>query len=118
MRSSLFLLLISSTLFSCQNSSTKNNETGNDTSLFFKKTDNVLSRGNSEKPSAAISEIGRQVFISTCNTCHKDSAKSLAPAPGVLSNMTPRSILAALDNGKMRKQAEKLTEEQRKAVRA
>ncbi len=40
----------------------------------------------------------------------------LAPAPGLLGGMTPRSVLAALNQGKMKVQAEKLSEEQRKAV--
>ncbi|MDB5247878.1 MAG: dehydrogenase, partial [Segetibacter sp.] len=63
-----------------------------------------------------IAEIGRRVFISTCSACHKDSAKSGAPAPEILASMTPRSVLASLTIGKMRAQAEKLSDKQRRAV--
>ncbi|MCW3110833.1 MAG: dehydrogenase [Segetibacter sp.] len=66
--------------------------------------------------SKEIAEMGRQVFISTCSACHKDLAKSLAPAPAILETMTPRSVLASLTIGKMRVQAEKLSDKQRRAV--
>ena len=60
--------------------------------------------------------IGHEVFFSTCNTCHKDTSILGAPSRGILSTMTPRAILSALDNGRMKVQAKSLTEDQRKAV--
>ncbi len=62
------------------------------------------------------SALGRKVFYSTCYTCHKDTAGYLAPGVSVLSLMTPRAVLAALNNGKMRQQAASLSENERNAV--
>jgi polyvinyl alcohol dehydrogenase (cytochrome) len=112
---SIFLILVF-TLAGCQNSSSKKQSAGNDSASVQKAGDAPLHLVRYEKPSAAVSEAGKQVFISTCSSCHKDSAGSLAPAPAVLAGMTARSILAALDKGKMRVQAEKLTEDQRASV--
>lgn len=99
MRPLFILLMTILTLYSCQSSGSRNRVTD-----------------NSAKVPEAISQMGKQVFISTCATCHKDSAGSLAPAPDLLGGMSARSVLAALDKGKMRLQAEKLTEDQRSAV--
>ncbi len=68
------------------------------------------------QPGDTISALGRKVFYSTCYTCHRDSAGYLAPGISVLSLMTPRAILSALNNGKMRQQAASLSENERKAV--
>lgn len=57
-----------------------------------------------------------KIFFTSCYTCHKDSAASLAPSQSVMSLMTPRAILASLTNGKMRQQGANLSEEERKAV--
>jgi polyvinyl alcohol dehydrogenase (cytochrome) len=100
----------------CQNSTSQLETGGNDSASAQKTSDVPLQVNRIEKPSVGVSELGKQVFISTCAPCHKDSAGSLAPAPAVLAGMTPRSILAALDKGKMRVQAEKLTEDQRASV--
>src|ERR1700722_6936460 len=64
----------------------------------------------------SIREAGKKFFYATCYSCHKDTTGSLAPGHSVLSAMTPRAILAALDNGKMRMQAAALSENDRKAV--
>ncbi len=116
MRLLLLALSFTSILIGCQNSSSRNQEPRNDSTKVQKAQDAPLQLIIYQKPSAAISEAGKSVFISTCSTCHKDSANSLAPAPALLSGMTARSVLAALDKGKMRVQAEKLSEEQRTAV--
>ena len=50
-------------------------------------------------------ELGKKVFYASCQACHKDSAGMIAPGVSVLSTMTPRAILASLNNGKMRQQA-------------
>jgi polyvinyl alcohol dehydrogenase (cytochrome) len=77
----------------------------------------VLARNNRDGPPGdTVSALGRKVFYSTCYTCHKDTAGYLAPGISVLSVMTPRAVLAALVNGKMRQQAASLTENERKAV--
>jgi polyvinyl alcohol dehydrogenase (cytochrome) len=60
--------------------------------------------------------LGKRVFFATCSTCHKDTVGSLAPGHTILSTMTPRAILAALENGKMRQQGAALSESERKAV--
>jgi polyvinyl alcohol dehydrogenase (cytochrome) len=59
---------------------------------------------------------GKTGFFETCYGCHRDTAGHLAPALSILRSMTPRAVLAALDNGKMRPQAAALSEDQRKAV--
>ena len=61
-------------------------------------------------------ELGKKVFYASCQACHKDSAGMIAPGISVLSTMTPRAILASLDNGKMRQQATNLSGEERRAV--
>lgn len=61
-------------------------------------------------------ELGKKVFYASCQACHKDSAGMIAPGLSVLSTMTPRAILASLNNGKMRQQATNLSGEERKAV--
>src|SRR5579863_3732912 len=63
-----------------------------------------------------VAPAGRSIFAQYCRACHADSTKSLAPDPTILSSMTPRAIVAALDNGKMRVQGSSLTPEQRKNV--
>lgn len=57
-----------------------------------------------------------KIFLANCFTCHKDSAASMAPGVSIMSTMTPRAILASLNNGKMRQQGANLSEEERKAV--
>lgn len=64
----------------------------------------------------SIAIIGKRVFFANCSTCHKDSSALTAPGQTILSAMTPRAVLAALDNGKMRLQAAKLSEQERRAV--
>jgi polyvinyl alcohol dehydrogenase (cytochrome) len=60
--------------------------------------------------------IGKRVFLANCSTCHRDSSGLAAPGQTILSAMTPRAVLAALDNGKMRVQAAKLSDQEKKAV--
>jgi polyvinyl alcohol dehydrogenase (cytochrome) len=80
-------------------------------------TPSVLNGINGDgRPGDTVRDIGRKVFYSTCYTCHKDTAGYLAPGYSVLSLMTPRAVLAALDNGKMRQQAASLSENERRAV--
>lgn len=69
-----------------------------------------------ERAADSLPVSGKKIFYATCNGCHKDTAGYLTPGISVLSTMTPRAILAALDYGKMRQQAAPLTENERKAV--
>lgn len=64
---------------------------------------------------AALPE-GQKLYLATCNPCHQAGAGVGAPAYGVLAQMPPRAILAALQTGKMRLQAKDLTPDQRTAV--
>jgi polyvinyl alcohol dehydrogenase (cytochrome) len=72
--------------------------------------------GSGRNPADTTWQMGKQVFFTTCNTCHKDSSTLLAPGFTVLTTMTPRSILYSLDKGKMSQIAASLTEEQRREV--
>jgi polyvinyl alcohol dehydrogenase (cytochrome) len=69
-----------------------------------------------EKIPDSIANTGRILFNATCKNCHNDSAKLKAPGLDILSTLTPRAIFAAMKNGKMRAQAEGLSDEQRKAI--
>jgi len=76
--------------------------------------DAISVNGTTADDSIAI--IGKRVFFANCSSCHKDSSAMAAPGQTILSAMTPRSILAALTNGKMRLQAAKLSDQEKKAV--
>jgi polyvinyl alcohol dehydrogenase (cytochrome) len=77
----------------------------------FPRTFVIDSDSNSPVDSTA-----EKIFLSNCFSCHKDSAASLAPGISIMSTMTPRAIVASLNNGKMRQQGANLSEEERKAV--
>jgi polyvinyl alcohol dehydrogenase (cytochrome) len=80
------------------------------------QTSNIIPNNRNAEPGDTTRDLGRKVFYSTCYSCHKDTAGYLAPGHSVLSTMTARAVLAALDNGKMRQQAVSLSENERKAV--
>src|SRR5687767_6503206 len=61
-------------------------------------------------------EIGMKIYYSQCQTCHKDSVTNIAPGLGVMRNMSTRSIVAALNNGKMRAQGALISAGERIAV--
>lgn len=69
-----------------------------------------------QKPDSLTVRLGNQVYASSCMVCHQETASLKAPSQAVLSLMTPRAILSALETGKMRTQAANLTTEQREAV--
>src|SRR5580658_4104319 len=60
--------------------------------------------------------VGKRIFYSSCNTCHKDSGLALAPSLTVLRAMTARAVLFALDKGKMKLQGASLNTGQRRAI--
>lgn len=76
---------------------------GSKDSIYFRKVDTVV-------------ENGRQIFINSCYSCHKDSVNTQVPGPTILSTMTPKSIYVALTSGKMKAQGATLTPAQRKTV--
>jgi polyvinyl alcohol dehydrogenase (cytochrome) len=77
---------------------------------------NPMAKSTAKPQSDSLPVSGKKVFYTTCSACHKDTAGYLTPGLSVLSNMTPRAILAALDYGKMRQQAASLSEDERKSV--
>ncbi|WP_075349442.1 outer membrane protein assembly factor BamB family protein [Algoriphagus marinus] len=84
-----------------------------------KPTDNT-SENVSAASDAPISEevlkLGEQTYTTVCAACHADGNTTLAPAKGLLAGMSPHAILAALNMGKMRVQAEPLSTDEREAV--
>ena len=76
----------------------------------------LIQNDGTKSPTDTTRALGKKVFYTNCNTCHRDSSGNLAPGYSILTSMTPRAILAALDNGKMRQQAAILSENERKAV--
>ncbi|RYG00440.1 MAG: cytochrome c, partial [Chitinophagaceae bacterium] len=59
---------------------------------------------------------GKEIFIAACSSCHRDSSAILAPGTSVLSSMTPRMILTALQTGKMQVQGKTISDEEKKTV--
>jgi len=108
MRLAICVAILITTSSACRYKS-RENSAGN-------QSDSLQNSAGVKIVSQADSLMGSQVFFSTCTTCHKDTSVLRAPSRGVLSTMTPRAILAALDNGRMKTQASKLTESQRRAV--
>ena len=109
MRYVICLTICISTILACQNNSKENKSA--ESSDSSKKTNAGVTT-----VSHADSLMGSEVFSSTCSNCHKDTSILRAPSKGVLSTMTPRAILAALDNGRMKAEAAKFSEDQRRAV--
>lgn len=84
-----------------------------------KPADNIvenLAAANDAPISEAVLKLGEQTYTTVCAACHTESNANLAPAKGLLSGMSPHAILAALNVGKMRVQAEQLSPEEREAV--
>ena len=71
---------------------------------------------NEVTPDKIPDSTAKKIFYASCFTCHKDSAATLAPGLAIMSAMTPRAILASLNNGKMRQQGAIISEEERVAV--
>ncbi|MET0242259.1 MAG: PQQ-binding-like beta-propeller repeat protein [Flavitalea sp.] len=69
-------------------------------------------------PSAAdtTKRSGREIFITACSSCHRDSSAILAPGTSVLSAMTPRMILTSLQTGKMQVQGKTISDEEKQTV--
>ena len=64
----------------------------------------------------SVRAMGKSAFMQTCESCHHDTINARIPAKIVLSTMTPRAVLAAMETGKMRIQAFALSAIQRKAI--
>ncbi|WP_296703052.1 PQQ-binding-like beta-propeller repeat protein, partial [Algoriphagus sp.] len=61
-------------------------------------------------------KLGENTYKTVCAACHTEANVNLAPAKSLLEGMSPHAILAALNIGKMRVQAEQLSTEEREAV--
>jgi polyvinyl alcohol dehydrogenase (cytochrome) len=59
---------------------------------------------------------GARVFSESCVACHSTVQSSRAPGPYMLSQLTPRAIFTALEDGIMRAEGAALSREQRIAV--
>src|SRR5437868_3474886 len=59
---------------------------------------------------------GAALFQSNCATCHSAGSAAGAPLPETLRQMTAKSILAALETGKMRAMGSALAPGQREAI--
>lgn len=75
----------------------------------------------SEKPSTDLhinnpNDSAKNIFLINCAACHRDSVASAGPSLTILSTMTPRAILASLNNGKMRQEGANLSDEERRSV--
>lgn len=67
-------------------------------------------------PQDSSMSVGKKIFYSSCNACHKDSGLALAPSLPVLQAMTAKAVLFALEKGKMKLQGAVLNDGQRTAV--
>src|SRR5690349_4398373 len=59
---------------------------------------------------------GAALFQSNCATCHSAGSIAGAPLPETLRQMTAKSILSALETGKMRVMGQALAAGQREAI--
>ncbi|MFP8877133.1 MAG: c-type cytochrome, partial [Myxococcota bacterium] len=59
---------------------------------------------------------GAVIYKDHCAVCHSGVGGGRGPGIPNLSNMAPRSILAAIQTGKMKAVADGLSEEQQQAV--
>ena len=82
--------------------------------FFVLLTTNIFSV-NAQLPDS-ITTMGKMAFIQRCQSCHRDTMNSRIPTPAILSCMTARAVLAAMENGKMRQQASSLSALSRKAI--
>ena len=57
-----------------------------------------------------------KLFTQNCASCHMDGGQSKAPSLVHLGSMTPRSILAAMETGKMQPQSQKISHEDKIAI--
>ena len=59
---------------------------------------------------------GQRVFETACASCHADAGDERTPGVGLLAQLTPRAIVASLEDGVMRAEGAELTPEQRVQV--
>src|ERR1700759_2459316 len=64
----------------------------------------------------SVRAMGKSAFMQACQGCHRDTINARIPAKIILSTMTPRAVLAAMETGKMRIQASALSTVQKKAI--
>jgi polyvinyl alcohol dehydrogenase (cytochrome) len=116
MKKLLLLTTLPALIMSCFNSSTPDKKTDKDSAASAAAPAISLFKDKIAQPSAAVRVMGKQVFETVCATCHNDTTKTGAPAVTLLGGMSSRTVLFALDKGKMQQQAKGLAEDQREAV--
>ncbi len=84
--------------------------------LLFTLLLSLTMMGSRAQIADSVKFIGKSAFMQTCNSCHRDTINSRIPARAILSTMTPRAVLAAMETGNMRIQASGLSPVQRKAI--
>lgn len=67
-------------------------------------------------PPPSDGSLGHTVYRTSCESCHSGEESERAPRMVSLAGMTPRAIHAALTTGRMRRQSEDLSDEERVAV--
>ena len=65
---------------------------------------------------AAMAQDGAELFRNQCSTCHRAGSSTAAPLPEALRALTPQTIVAALETGKMRAQGSLLSPAERNLV--
>jgi polyvinyl alcohol dehydrogenase (cytochrome) len=65
---------------------------------------------------AAMAQDGAELFRNHCSTCHRAGSSTAAPLPEALRGLTPQTIVAALESGKMRAQGSLLSPAERNLV--
>ena len=64
----------------------------------------------------AIAQDGKALFEKNCAMCHKANAENRTPRPEALAQLTPQTIVAALDTGSMKAQGARLSAAERQAI--
>jgi polyvinyl alcohol dehydrogenase (cytochrome) len=66
--------------------------------------------------SEGFAQDGAEIFRNQCSTCHRSGSPTSAPVPEALRSLSPQTILAALETGKMRAQGSALNPVERGVV--
>jgi polyvinyl alcohol dehydrogenase (cytochrome) len=69
-------------------------------------------------PTLATAQDAATLFVKHCANCHRNASDIRAPLPDVLALMPQQQIIAALESGSMKSQAEGLSPDQRSSLAA
>ena len=75
-----------------------------------------MSLGVAGFSTTARAQEGQEIFETACASCHTPAGTERAPSVSLLRQLTPRAIVASLEDGVMRVEGADLTREQRIAV--